>query len=196
MTKGRLEAYSDGVFAILITIMVLELKVPHGTDWEALHERLPVFLSYTLSFIFLGIYWNNHHHVLHATSRINGSVLWANQHLLFWLSLVPFATAWLGENPRAPLPSAVYGGILLLAGIAYLLLERRIIALEGKESKLARAVGVDRKGQISAVLYASGIGAAFVKPWIAQALYVVVAGMWLVPDKRIEATLEGDARGV
>jgi len=194
MTKGRLEAYSDGVFAILVTIMVLELKVPHGGDWAALHERLPIFLSYVLSFIFLGIYWNNHHHVLHATTRINGSILWANQHLLFWLSLIPFGTAWLGENPTLPLPSAVYGVFLLCAGIAYLLLERCIIAVEGNDSKLGKAVGVDRKGQLSALLYSSAIGLAFVQPWLAQVIYVLVAGMWLVPDKRIEATLERDAK--
>lgn len=196
MTKGRLEAFSDGVFAILITIMVLELKVPHGSDLEALHERLPIFLSYVLSFIYVGIYWNNHHHMLHATSRIKGSILWANQHLLFWLSLVPFCTGWLGENPSAPLPSAVYAVVLLCSGIAYLMLEMCIIAVEGKDSKLARAVGQDRKGQISAVLYAVSIGAAFVRPWLAQVVFVGVALMWLVPDKRIEATLEGDAREV
>lgn len=196
MTKGRLEAFSDGVFAILITIMVLELKVPHGSDLEALHDRLPIFLSYVLSFIYVGIYWNNHHHMLHAASRINGSILWANQHLLFWLSLVPFCTGWLGENPGAPVPSAVYGVVLLCSGIAYLLLEMCLIAVEGKDSKLARAVGKDRKGQISAVLYAVSIGLAFVRPWAAQTLYVLVALMWLVPDKRIEATLEGDAREV
>lgn len=191
MTKGRLEAYSDGVFAILITIMVLELKVPHGGDWEALKPLLPVFLSYVLSFVFLGIYWNNHHHMLHATQRVSGGVLWANQHLLFWLSLIPFCTAWLGENPRAPLPTAVYGAILLFAGIGYLLLERCIIAVQGRESKLAKAVGSDRKGQISAVLYALAIGLAYVNPYFSDALYAAVALMWLIPDRRIEIALEG-----
>jgi TMEM175 potassium channel family protein len=190
MGKGRLEAFSDGVIAILITIMVLELRVPHGTDWAALRGLLPVFLTYVLSFVFLGIYWNNHHHMLHATTRINGAVLWANLHLLFWLSLVPFVTGWMGENHFAPLPTAAYGCVLLLAGVAYRILQSAIIAAQGKGSPLALAVGNDLKGKLSPVLYAIAIPAAFFHQWIADAIYVLVACMWLVPDRRIESQLK------
>jgi uncharacterized membrane protein len=190
MGKGRLEAFSDGVIAILITIMVLELKVPHGAGWEALRSLQPVFLSYLLSFIFLAIYWNNHHHMFHATRRINGKILWANLHLLFWLSLVPFVTGWMGEYPSAPLPAAVYGAVLLLAGLAYVILQRAIIACEGTDSTLAAAVGHDVKGKLSAVLYTVAIPLAFVHRWLAYAIYVTVALMWLVPDRRIESRLK------
>ena len=189
MPKGRLEAFSDGVIAILITIMVLELKVPHGTDLEALRPLLPVFLTYVLSFIFLGIYWNNHHHLLHAAERINGKILWANLHLLFWLSLIPFVTGWMGENHFAPLPTAGYGVVLLLAAIAYTILQTAIVGLHGPNSRLARAVGKDVKGKLSIALYAIAIPAAFVNQWIADALYVSVALIWLVPDRRIELKL-------
>jgi uncharacterized membrane protein len=185
MTKGRMEAFSDGVIAILITIMVLELKVPHETDWQALRPLLPVFLSYALSFAFLGIYWNNHHHMLHMATRINGSILWANHLLLFWLSLVPFATAWMGENYGAPAPTAAYGAIMLVAGVSYLILQGRIIADQGVGSPLAAAVGSDRKGKLSALAYTAAIPLAFVHHWIAQAIYLLIALMWLVPDPRI-----------
>jgi len=187
MGKGRLEAFSDEVIAILITIMVLELKIPHGADARALAPLVPVFLTYVLSFVNLGIYWNNHHHMLHATTRINGKILWANLHLLFWLSLVPFTTGWMGENHFAPLPTAVYGAVLLASAIAYFLLQSAIIADEGPASKLAAAVGKDVKGKISPLLYAAAIPLAFVHEWIADALYVLVALIWLVPDRRIEA---------
>ncbi len=190
MSKGRLEAFSDGVIAILITIMMLELKVPHGADWSALRPLWPVLSTYTLSFVFLGIYWNNHHHMLHATGRINGAILWANLHLLFWLSLVPFATGWMGENHFASLPAAVYGGVLLASGIAYKLLQNQIVRLEGPESKLARAMGRDAKGLVSPLLYAAAIPLAFVQRWVSLAIYVFVALMWLVPDRRIESRLE------
>ena len=189
MGKGRLEAFSDGVIAVLITIMVLELKVPHGVDWETLRPLVPVLLTYVLSFVYLGIYWNNHHHLLQATDRINGAILWANLHLLFWLSLVPFTTGWMGENHFAPLPSAVYGGVLLMSGIAFLVLQTAIIRHQGPHSKLKAAVGHDIKGKISAVLYAAAIPLAFVHQLIADAIYVFVALMWLVPDRRIESTL-------
>ena len=189
MPKGRLEAFSDGVIAILITIMVLELKVPHGTDLEALRPLLPVFLTYVLSFIFLGIYWNNHHHLLHATDRINGKILWANLHLLFWLSLIPFVTGWMGENHFAPLPTAGYGVVLLLAAIAYTILQSAIVGLHGPNSRLASAVGNDVKGKLSLALYVVAIPSAFVHQWIADALYVFVALIWLVPDRRIELRL-------
>jgi len=185
MGKGRLEAFSDGVIAILITIMVLELKIPRGADARALAPLLPVFLTYVLSFVYLGIYWNNHHLMLHVTDRINGKILWANLHLLFWLSLVPFATGWMGENHFAPLPTAAYGAVLLAAAIAYVLLQSAIIAEHGPDSKLASAVGSDVKGKISPVLYAAAIPLAFVHQWIADAIYVAVALMWLVPDPRI-----------
>jgi uncharacterized membrane protein len=186
VTKGRLEAFSDGVIAVIITIMVLELKVPHGTDLATLRPLAPNFLTYVLSFVFLGIYWNNHHHMLHATDRINGAIMWANLHLLFWLSLVPFATGWMGENHYAALPTAVYGFVLLMAGIAYLIMEMAIIRDQGPQSKLAAAVGSELKGKLSASLYAIAIALAFVNELIADAIYVCVALMWLVPDRRIE----------
>jgi len=189
MTKGRLEAFSDGVIAILITIMVLELKVPHGTDWTALAPLVPVFLTYVLSYVYVGIYCNNHHHLLHATQRVTGGVLWANLHLLFWLSLVPFVTGWMGENHFAALPTAIYGLVLLCAALAYLVLEHVIIANEGPGSTLAAAVGSDAKGRRSAVLYAVAIPLAFVHEWMSDAVYVFVALMWLVPDRRIESRL-------
>ena len=194
MSKGRLEAFSDGVIAILITIMVLELKVPHGDDWSSLRPILPVFLTYVLSFVYLGIYWNNHHHMLHATGRINGKILWANLHLLFWLSLVPFVTGWMGENHFAPLPAAVYGAVMLAAAIAYYILARAIIAAEGPESKLAAAIGKDVKGRISPLFYAAAIPLAFVSHWISLGLYVFVALIWLVPDPRIESRLDPTSR--
>jgi uncharacterized membrane protein len=186
MTKTRLEAFSDGVIAILITIMVLELKVPHGTDWSALRPVIPSLLTYLLSFIFLGIYWNNHHHMLHATERIHGNVLWANLHLLFWLSLVPFATGWMGENHFAAIPTAFYGMVLLCAAIAYTILQRTIIAGQGEHSRLATAVGDDRKGKLSLLLYLIAIGMAFVNDLVSDVIYVVVALIWLIPDRRIE----------
>lgn len=189
MTKGRLEAFSDGVLAILITIMVLELAAPHEADLAALFSLLPVFLSYVLSFVFLGIYWNNHHHLLQAARQVDGRVLWANLHLLFWLSLIPFVTAWMGENEFATWPVAFYGIILLLAGIAYLILTRALIASNGSDSPLAIAVGRDVKGKISAVIYMMAIPLAFVSAGLACGLYVLVAIMWLLPDRRIEKTL-------
>jgi uncharacterized membrane protein len=189
MTKTRLEAFSDAVIAILITIMILELKTPHGTTWSALVPVLPSFLTYVLSFIYLGIYWTNHHHMIHATERISGGVLWANLHLLFWLSLVPFTTGWMGENHNAPLPTAVYGVVLVFAAIAYTILQTTIIAVQGPRSKLALAVGSDRKGKISIVLYLIAIPAAFVHQLISDLLYVTVALIWLVPDRRIESQL-------
>jgi uncharacterized membrane protein len=186
MTKQRLEAFSDGVIAILITIMVLELHAPHGSDLAALRPLVPALLSYLLSFIYLGIYWSNHHHMLHATRHVSGGVLWANLHLLFWLSLVPFMTRWVGEQPGASLPTAIYGVILFLAAVAYTILQTTIIKVDGNESILARAVASDRKGKASMALYASGIALAFVHPWIADLIYVAVALIWLVPDRRIE----------
>ncbi len=189
MTKGRMEAFSDGVIAIIITIMVLELKVPHGTDLAALRPGLPAFMSYALSFAYLGIYWNNHHHMLHAADHVNGRILWANLHLLFWLSLFPFGTAWVGENHLAPVPTAGYGVILFLAGLAYYILERQIVRLHGPDSRLGAAVGVDFKGLASMVLYAAAIPLAFVSPWISIAIYVFVALMWVIPDQRIESQL-------
>ena len=189
MTKGRLEAFSDGVIAIIITIMVLELKVPHGSDLAALRPLIPVFLSYVLSFVFLGIYWNNHHHLLQAVRQITGAVLWANLHLLFWLSLTPFVTAWMGENQFAPLPVAAYGFVLLMAGCAYFILTRALIACHGEDSALAAAVGRDSKGLASVVIYAVAIPLAFVHAGIAGGLYVIVAIMWLIPDRRIERAL-------
>jgi TMEM175 potassium channel family protein len=189
MTKGRLEAFSDGVFAILITIMVLELKIPHGGSWEALRPLVPVFLTYVLSYVFLGIYWNNHHHLLHATERIHGGVLWANLHLLFWLSLTPFVTGWMGENHFAALPTAAYGVVLLMSAIAYTVLQAVIVAHQGPHSKLAIAVGKDKKGKLSLFLYLSAIPLAFVEQAISDALYVLVALIWLVPDTRIEQVL-------
>lgn len=186
MEKHRIEAFSDGVLAIIITIMVLELKVPHGAALSSLRELLPVFLSYVLSFIYLGIYWNNHHHMLMVTRRVSGSVLWANLHLLFWLSLVPFVTGWMGENHFASAPTAVYGFVLLMAAIAYYILQTRILKLEGPNSVLATAVGADWKGKLSPVLYAIAIPSAFANQWIAGGLYVAVALLWLFPDPRIE----------
>jgi uncharacterized membrane protein len=194
MSKNRLEAFSDGVLAIIITIMVLELKVPHGTSLEALEPLLPVFLSYVLSFLYIGIYWNNHHHLLHAAQRVSGRVLWANLHLLFWLSLFPFATAWMGENHFAPMPSAVYGAVLLLAAIAYWILQKAIIVTDGEGSVLRRAIGRDMKGLMSPVLYALAIVAAYWAPWASQGLFVFVALMWIVPDSRIERALHGEGR--
>jgi len=189
MTKGRLEAFSDGVIAILITIMVLEFRPPHSTDLAALTALVPVFLSYVLSFVFLGIYWNNHHHLLHATERVNGAVLWANLHLLFWLSLVPFATAWMGENHFAALATALYGVVLLFAAISYTILQTTIIRCNGPTSKLAVAVGGDRKAKVSLFLYLIAIPLAFVNQGISDVIYVTVALIWLVPDRRIERHL-------
>jgi uncharacterized membrane protein len=189
MSKGRLEAFSDGVLAIIITIMVLELEVPSGASLSSLLPLAPSLLSYALSFVFLGIYWNNHHHLFQAVQRVNGRVLWANLHLLFWLSLIPFATGWLGENGLAPVPVALYGVVLLLAAVAYYVLVRALIAVHGAESPLAAAVGRDAKGKISIVIYAVAIGACFLSPFIAWALYVAVALIWLVPDRRIEKRL-------
>jgi uncharacterized membrane protein len=189
MGKGRLEAFSDGVIAIIITIMVLELKVPHGASIDDLAGLLPVFLSYVLSFIYVGIYWNNHHHMLHASQHVTGRVLWANLHLLFWLSLMPFATGWMGENHFAMLPTQLYGVLLLLCAVAYLLLQQAIIAADGPQSLLAQAVGRDWKGKLSPLVYISAAVASFWSAWIAQALYVVVALIWLVPDRRIEHRL-------
>jgi uncharacterized membrane protein len=190
MEKSRVEAFSDGVMAIIITIMVLEMKVPHGVGLAALTPILPVFLSYVLSFIYVGIYWNNHHHLFLSTKRVTGRILWANLHLLFWLSLFPFATGWMGENHLASLPTAVYGFVLLMAAIAYYLLQRAIIAHQGPESLLAAAIAGDLKGKLSPVLYLIAIPLAFVNPWIASGLYVFVALMWFIPDRRIERELE------
>jgi uncharacterized membrane protein len=190
MKTTRLEAFSDGVLAIIITIMVLELKVPHAIELGALKPVLPVLLSYVLSFIYLGIYWNNHHHLFQATEQVSGGILWANLHLLFWLSLFPFTTAWMGENHLATIPTAIYGFVLLMAAIAYYVLERAIIAKEGRDSLLARAIGGDWKGKLSPVLYFAAIPLAFVSPWIASGIYVCVALLWLIPDPRIERKLE------
>ena len=190
MESNRVEAFSDGVFAIIITIMVLELKVPHGSDWPALKPLLPVFLSYVLSFLYLGIYWNNHHHLLKACPRVNGRILWANLHLLFWLSLFPFVTGWMGENHFTSVPLALYGTVLLLAAIAYYILQNLIIAGQGgRLSELAMAIGKDWKGKLSPILYAIAIGASFFRPWLAGSIYVLVALIWLVPDPRIESVL-------
>ena len=190
MEKNRLEAFSDGVLAIIITIMVLELKVPHGSDISSLKPLLPVFLSYVLSFVYLGIYWNNHHHLLKAVHKVNGAMMWANLHLLFWLSLFPFVTGWMGENHFTTVPSALYGAVLLMAAAAYYILQSIIIAQEGCDSRLAVAIGSDIKGKLSPLLYATGIAASFVRPWIAGCIYVFVALMWLVPDRRIENLLD------
>jgi uncharacterized membrane protein len=189
MSKGRLEAFSDGVIAILITIMVLELRIPRGTDWAALRPLFPSLLTYLLSFVFLGIYWSNHHHMLHTVDRINGAILWANLHLLFWLSLVPFVTGWMGENHAAPVPTSAYGVVLLLASLAWRILQGAIIAFQGEESRLAAAVGRDLKGLISVTAYAVAIPLAFYQHWISLGLYAAVAMIWLVPDRRIEARL-------
>jgi uncharacterized membrane protein len=190
MKTARLEAFSDGVIAILITIMVLELKVPAGPTWQALGEITTHLLAYVLSFVFLGIYWNNHHHMLHMADRITGAILWANLHLLFWLSLVPVVTGWMGEHHRDTAPTAVYGVVLLLAGVAYYILQHTIIRAQGPRSPLKAAVGADIKGRISPVIYVAAIGAAFIDPWVSDALYVLVALIWLVPDRRIESRLE------
>jgi uncharacterized membrane protein len=189
MGKGRLEAFSDGVLAIIITIMVLEMKVPHAADLSVLGPLIPVFLSYMLSFIFIGIYWSNHHHLLHAVRYVNGRVLWANLHLLFWLSLIPFVTGWMGENHFAAWPVAFYGVVLLLAAIAYFILTHVLISYHGRDSTLAKALGKDFKGKVPVLFYAVAIPLSFVKWWLACALYVLVAVMWLIPDRRIERAL-------
>jgi uncharacterized membrane protein len=186
MGKDRLAAFSDGVIAIIITIMVLELKVPHGADWKVLIGVLPNFLSYVLSFIYLAIYWNNHHHLLHTVTRVDGLILWANSYLLFWLSLIPAATAWMGDNLLAPVPTAVYGIALLMPAIAYYLLQKAIIRKQGTGSMLAGALGADMKGKLSPVFYVAGIGLAFVSSWLSMLIYVFVAVIWLIPDRRIE----------
>jgi len=189
MGKGRIEAFSDGVIAILITIMVLELKTPQGLDLAALRPMIPVLLAYILSFVVLGIYWNNHHHMFHATERINGTILWANLHLLFWLSLVPAVTAWIGETGSAPVPTAMYGVVMLMAGVAYYILTRSLVTFLGPHSAIATAVGKDVKGKISVLMYAAAIPLAFVSRWIADAIFVSVTLMWLVPDRRIESRM-------
>jgi uncharacterized membrane protein len=189
MGKDRLAAFSDGVIAILITIMVLELKIPHGADWSALSTVAPSLLSYVMSFIYLAIYWNNHHHLLHTVTQVDGLILWANSNLLFWLSLVPAVTAWLGENLAAPLPTAVYGAVLLMPALAYYLLQMAIVRRQGAHSVLAQALGSDVKGKASLVFYAAGVVLAFVYPWASIAIYVLVALMWFVPDRRIEKTI-------
>jgi uncharacterized membrane protein len=193
MGSGRLEAFSDGVVAIIITIMVLELKVPHGTSFAELRPLLPVFLSYVLSFIYVGIYWNNHHHMLQLVQTVTGPILWANLHLLFWLSLVPFVTAWMGENQLEALPVALYGGVMLMASVAYSLLMILMIRHEGRESALARAMGRDLKGKASPLIYATAIGMAFVQPLVSLGLYVLVAAIWFIPDRRVERTLKADS---
>jgi len=194
MEKNRIEAFSDGVLAIIITIMVLEMKVPHGSDIVALKPLLPVFLSYVLSFVYLGIYWNNHHHLLKAVRTVNGAMMWANLHLLFWLSLFPFVTGWMGENHFTPVPSAFYGAVLLMAAVAYYILQNIIVAQRGHDSRLAAAIGRDFKGKLSPLLYAAGIGASFFWPWIAGCIYVSVALMWLIPDRRIQQVVDESGR--
>lgn len=194
MSKGRLEAFSDGVLAVIITIMVLEMKTPSGTNLAALKPVIPVFLGYVLSFVYIGIYWNNHHHLLHATQHVNGATLWANLHLLFWLSLVPFTTDWVGENHFDSLPIAIYGFIFLMASIAYYILVRTLIHLHGEGSTLAVSIGSDEKGRASIAIYAVAILLAFVRPWIAAACYIIVAVMWLIPDRRIEKKIQDTAR--
>ena len=189
MNKTRLEAFSDGVIAIVITIMVLELRIPEGADWDALHPIVPVFITYILSFVVLGIYWNNHHHLIHAADRVTGGLLWANLHLLFWLSLIPFATGWMGRNNFAALPTAVYGVVLLLAAIAYTILEKTIIAAQGPSSRLKEAIGSDAKGYVSLLMYIAAIPLAFTNRWLAYALYVAVVLIWFIPDRRIERRL-------
>jgi uncharacterized membrane protein len=194
MEKDRLLAFSDGVIAVIITIMVLELKAPHDESLASLAQATPVFLSYVLSFVYVAIYWNNHHHFFHLVRHVNGAILWANLHLLFWLSLTPFATGWMGRNNFAPLPTAVYGGVLLCSALAYTILVRRIIAAQGPDSRLKEALGSDAKGYASLVMYAAAIPMAFMNRWIAYALYVAVALMWLVPDRRLEKSLVPDPR--
>ncbi len=190
MKKGRLEAFSDAVIAIIMTIMVLELKVPHEATWTALRPLAPVFLSYAISFLMIGIYWNNHHHLLQAVQHVNGRVLWANLHLLFWMSLIPFVTGWTGENNFAALPVAFYGAVLLLSGIAYFVLTKTLVAHHGQDSALALAMGKDLKGITSLLIYAVGLGVAFIQPWAAFALYILVAIIWLIPDRRIERIID------
>jgi uncharacterized membrane protein len=190
MGKERLAAFSDGVIAIIITIMVLELKVPHGADWVALAGLAPIFLSYVLSFVYVAIYWNNHHHLLHTVERVSASILWANMHLLFWISLIPFATGWMGENHFAPLPTAVYGLSLLMPAIAYYALQKSIIRRQGEQSRLAAALGLDAKGKLSPLIYLAAIGLAFLDPRISIGLYALVALMWLIPDRRVERALD------
>lgn len=190
MEKNRLEAFSDGVLAIIITIMVLELKVPHGSDLAVLSPLLPVFLTYLLSFIYVGIYWNNHHHLLKVVGKVTGAMMWANLHLLFWLSLFPFVTGWMGENHFTPLPTALYGTVLLCAAVAYSILQSTIIAEQGSDSKLARSIGRDLKGKVSPVLYAIAIAVSFFLPWLAGCIYLFVAFLWLIPDRRIERVVE------
>ena len=192
MNKNRLETFSDGVLAIIITIMVLEMKVPHGADFSSLKPLLPVFLSYLLSFVYLGIYWNNHHHMLFTVKQVSGGILWANLHLLFWLSLVPFVTSWMGENHFEKVPVALYGVVLLMAAIAYYILQGQILMKHGRDSKLAKAIGKDIKGKISPILYLIAIGSTFFNGWVAGAIYTLVALIWLVPDKRIEQVLDKD----
>jgi uncharacterized membrane protein len=191
MSSARLEAFSDGVIAILITIMVLELKVPHGADWSALRPVAPVFCTYVLSFVYLGIYWNNHHHMFQVVRRVNGAILWGNLHLLFWLSLIPFATGWMGENHFAPLPTALYGAVLFLAAISYTILQAVILADRDAGAVLSEAIGRDAKGKVSMLAYAVAIPLAFVNEWLSDAVYVGVALMWLVPDRRIEVRMQG-----
>ena len=186
MGKARLEAFSDGVLAIIITIMVLEMKVPHGVTLDSLKPLIPVFISYVLSFIYIGIYWNNHHHMMHAVQKVNGAALWANAHLLFWLSLIPFVTAWMGENHFATWPAALYGMVLLMAAIAYYILAHCLTSIHGKDSAFARSLGSDRKGKISMLIYISGIVLSFLHPWIGFGVYTLVAAIWVVPDKRFE----------
>ncbi|HEY2346320.1 MAG TPA: TMEM175 family protein [Xanthomonadaceae bacterium] len=186
MEKGRLEAFSDGVIAVIITIMVLEMHAPHAPTWEALAEIWPTFLCYVLSFVYVGIYWNNHHHMLRATEKVDGSVLWANLHLLFWLSLIPFVTGWMGENHFAALPTAMYGGVLLMAAVAYWTLQQRLLCVPDQDPLLGRAIGSDFKGRLSPLVYAIAIASVLISPWIACALYALVALVWLVPDRRIE----------
>ena len=192
MNKARLEAFSDGVLAIIITIMVLELHIPHGQGLDALKPLIPVLLCYVLSFVYIGIYWNNHHHMLHAAKRVSGGVLWANLHLLFWLSLLPFVTGWMGENSFGPVPTALYGAILMMAGIAYWILAHALVAVEGEESILGKAIGKDRKGILSVVLYAIAIPLAFFYRWASQSIYILVALIWLIPDRRIEKILRAE----
>ena len=192
MNRTRLEAFSDGVLAIIITIMGLEIKVPHGNDFEALKPLIPVVISYILSFIYIGIYWNNHHHMMHTVKHITGAILWANLHLLFWLSLVPFTTGWIGENHFDPIPMAMYGIVLLMAAIAYFILQTTIIRAQGEQSLLARAIGNDIKGKMSPILYLLAIGSNFVSQWISGSLYILVALIWLIPDRRIEIILKNE----
>jgi len=192
MNRTRLEAFSDGVLAIIITIMVLEIRVPHGNDFYALQPLIPIVVSYILSFIYLGIYWNNHHHMMHTVKNVTGSILWANLHLLFWLSLVPFVTGWIGENHFDPIPMALYGIVLLMAAIAYFILQTVIIRTQGENSLLAHAIGKDIKGKMSPIIYLLAIGSNFFSQWISGALYVLVALIWLIPDKRIEIILKNE----